>query len=88
MAGFHWTNFFMCFAVSLGCVGFGYPSAMIAPMLSKESFLEFTGLGNADGLYRGKTALAGSLGGIFQATTIRRLFPPHLTDKSQAGAVF
>ncbi len=63
---FSWSNFLTCFLVSIGCVGFGYPSAMTAPMLAKASFPEFTGLGDVEGIHKDKSALAGSIGGIFQ----------------------
>ncbi|KAF7562318.1 hypothetical protein G7046_g1848 [Stylonectria norvegica] len=79
---FNWTNFLMCFLVSVGCVGFGYPSAMTAPMLSKVSFLEFTGLGGVEGIHKGKTALAGSLNSIYQAGAVFGvLFSSHVTDR-------
>ncbi|KIW33344.1 uncharacterized protein PV07_00201 [Cladophialophora immunda] len=67
---FSWRNFLMCFLISFGVVGFGYPSAMIAPMLAKPSFLEFTGLGDENGIHKGKTSLVGALGGIFQAGAV------------------
>ena len=63
---FSWSNFLTCLLVSIGCVAFGYPSAMTAPMLAKASFLEFTGLGDANGIHKDKSALSGSIGGIFQ----------------------
>ncbi|KIW88139.1 uncharacterized protein Z519_11250 [Cladophialophora bantiana CBS 173.52] len=67
---FSWRNFLMCFLVSIGVIGFGYPSAMVAPMLAKTSFLEFTGLGDEKGIHKSKTSLVGALGGIFQAGAV------------------
>ena len=39
---------------------------MIAPMLAKTSFLEYLGLGDSEGVFEDKTALEGTLTGLFQ----------------------
>lgn len=61
-----WYNFWVCFAVALGTVAFGYPSAVVGPTLAKASFLEYMNLGDADGVFPDKEGLTGAITGVFQ----------------------
>jgi hypothetical protein len=63
---FRWYNFWICFAVAVGTVAFGYPSAIIGSTLGKAAFLEYMGLGDADGVFPSKQGLTGAITGVFQ----------------------
>lgn len=62
-----WRNFFLCFGLSLGQFGFGYPASIISFTLSNPDFLEYTGLQDAQGLNEG---LVGATNGVFQAGAV------------------
>lgn len=66
-------NFWICFAISLGQIAFGYPASIIATTLGQPAFLLYMGLVKEDGSMEGDAnALIGATSGVFQV----RLFPP------------
>ncbi|CAG9950264.1 unnamed protein product [Clonostachys rosea f. rosea IK726] len=66
--GFNFRNFLICWAVSLGQLGFGYPSSIIGPVLGEPSFLQAMGLVDSSGIPSAKqNQLIGAINGVFQA---------------------
>ncbi len=66
---FRHRNFWVCFAISLGQIAFGYPSSIIAVTLAQPTFLSYMGLINADGtLSENATDLIGATSGVFQVS--------------------
>ena len=60
-------NFWICFAISLGQIAFGYPASIIATTLGQPAFLLYMGLVKEDGSMGGNAnALIGATSGVFQ----------------------
>lgn len=71
-----WSNFFICFAVSVGALAYAYISAIIGTTLGKPAFLVAMGLGNAEGkIFPDKQNLVGAITSVFQVLYI---FLPYL----------
>ncbi|CAG9967348.1 unnamed protein product [Clonostachys byssicola] len=66
--GFNFRNFLLCWAVSLGQLGFGYPSSIIGPVLGEPSFLQAMSLVDSSGIPSAKqNQIIGAINGVFQA---------------------
>lgn len=64
---FRWKNFFICVAISLGALAYGYISAIISTTLAKPDFLVYMGLGDESGtIYPDKENLEGAITSVFQ----------------------
>ena len=63
----NWRNFFLCFGLSLGQFGFGYPASIISFVLANEDFLKYTGLQDENGP---NESLIGATNGVFQAGAV------------------
>lgn len=62
-------NFWICFAISLGQIAFGYPASIIATTLGQPAFLLYMGLVKEDGSMGGNAnALIGATSGVFQVS--------------------
>jgi sugar porter (SP) family MFS transporter len=67
----NWRNFWICFAISMGQVAFGYPSSIIGTTLGQPSFLLYMGLIDAEGVLQGNAEdLIGATSGVFQAGAV------------------
>ncbi|KAH8702278.1 general substrate transporter [Talaromyces proteolyticus] len=67
---FRWKNFFICFAISLGALAYGYLAAIVSTTLGKPAFLEYMGLGDEKGVFPNKENLVGAITSIFQGGAI------------------
>ena len=66
----NWRNFWICFSIASGQIGFGYPSSIIGVTLGQPSFLLYMGLIDEQGVEAPNAAsLIGSMNGVFQVTT-------------------
>jgi hypothetical protein len=64
---FRWRNFWICFAISLGQIAFGYPSSIISTTLGQPAFLLYHGLITPEGLPGNNSEnLIGATSGVFQ----------------------
>lgn len=73
---FRLRNFIVCFLLSLGCWGFGYPSSVIAPVLAEPAFLTYFDLVDVT---TSKTtnygqSIIGALNGVYQAGAFINVF--------------
>lgn len=60
-------NFWICFAISLGQIAFGYPASIIATTLGQPAFLLYMKLVKEDGsMGENANALIGATSGVFQ----------------------
>lgn len=67
----NWSNFFLCFALALGQIAFGYPASIISTTLGQPPFLIYMGLVTAEGTLSPKAdQLIGLMSGIFQAGAV------------------
>lgn len=64
----NWYNLWLCFAISLGLVVFGYPSAVIGVTLAQPPFLIYMGLldPSTGTLTNNANGLIGAMSGVFQ----------------------
>lgn len=64
---FRWKNFFICFAISLGALAYGYLAAIISTTMGKPAFLMYMGLGDESGeVFHDKENLQGAITSVFQ----------------------
>lgn len=64
---FRWKNFFICFAISLGALAYGYLAAIISTTMGKPAFLMYMGLGDeSGGVFHDKENLQGAITSVFQ----------------------
>jgi hypothetical protein len=63
----NWRNFWVCFAISMGQVAFGYPSSIIGTTLGQPAFLLYMGLITPEGApTNNSNNLIGATSGVFQ----------------------
>jgi len=63
----NWRNFWLCFAVSLGQLAFGYPASIIGTTLGQPAFLLYMGIIDEKGLpTTNADQLEGAMSGVFQ----------------------
>lgn len=75
-------NFWICFAISLGQIAFGYPASIIATTLGQPAFLLYMGLVKEDGsMGENANALIGATSGVFQVGFFTPLFPHQAKTK-------
>ena len=87
----NWNNFWICFMLSFGQLGFAYPAEIIGPLLGTPEFLRYMGLIDEAGKTTANaTQLEGAMSGIFQVSRPFPLYLLHLRSDPlfKAGAFF
>ncbi len=76
---FTWYNFRICFLISLGQLGFGYPASIIGTTLGQPSFLLYMGLIDPDTLLPTANAsqIEGAMSAIFYVCLLSILTTPY-----------
>ncbi|KAK5311247.1 hypothetical protein LTR93_011783 [Exophiala xenobiotica] len=68
---FTWRALFLCIFISLGVLGFGYPTAIIGTTLSQPSFLTYMKLVDAIGQSTPNAeSLTGTMSGVYQSGAV------------------
>jgi hypothetical protein len=69
---FTWRALFICIVISLGVLGFGYPTAIIGTTLSQPSFLTYMNLVDENGQRTPDAeSLTGTMSGVYQVSLSR-----------------
>ncbi|KAI9752419.1 MAG: hypothetical protein M4579_005643 [Chaenotheca gracillima] len=78
-----WKNFFICFAIALGNLCFGYTSSITSPTFAKPEFLTYMNIGDTSGaFYPDKENVVGAITSVFQAgAVLGPLSSTHINDK-------
>ena len=81
-----WKNFFICFAVCLGSLAYGYISAIIGTTLGKPAFLVYMNIGDEQGAYfPDKENLVGAITSVFQVLSSSSIFQVSIVMLPKGG---